>query len=171
MAVGMAWRCRIAANSAPKRRANRTRFDRAAKSVRRVSVGRPVTTTLRSWRLPRTRTFFVPVIALMSLPMVNPCAMRGWREPKYNQAFSRVPPPKACPKYKTPAEKRASATINTDRILRPSQAGTSVKCRQADRGPVLCPIRHLIGRRSSRGMTDLSRIHNPAMAIPDNYPP
>ena len=98
MVAGMAWRCRIAANPAPKRRANRARFDHAAKSVRRVSVGRPVTTTLRSWRLPRTRTFFVPVIALMSLPMVNPCAMRGWREPKHNRAFGDLLTPRAQPK-------------------------------------------------------------------------
>lgn len=126
MVAGMAWRCRIAANSAHKRRANRARFDRAAKSVRRVSVGRPVTTTLRSWRWPRTRTFFVPVIALMSLPMVNPCALARLERTEtlpspQRPSFRR----KLIPKNWTLAEAPTSATLNSDRTLRLSQACTS----------------------------------------------
>ena len=79
----MARRCRIASNSAPKRRANRAKFDSAAKNVRRGFVGRPVTTTLPFWRWPRTRTLFVPVIALMSLPMVHPCAVARLERTKH----------------------------------------------------------------------------------------
>jgi len=151
--TGMAWRCRIAINSAPSRKANRARFARASKNVRRDTVGRPVTTTLRSWREPSTSAFFFPVIALMSLPMVNLCAMRGLKRTETQPAFSGQPAEGHFPKN---VERRHTLRpLNTDRTLRISQGSTFHAARKAAPGePVCCPLRDPIGEKSSRGRED-----------------
>ena len=162
----MAWRCRIAANSAPSRRANRASLDRASKNVRRATVGRPVTTTLRSWRVPSTRAFLLPVIALMSLPMVNLCAMRGLERTETQPAFSGPCRRKPNSKEKT-VRRHALRPLNSDRPRGPSQASPSVQPVKRHRGPVRCPLRDPIGRKSSLAMREFPKNFD----FPDRHTP